>query len=117
MFLIFGILIVFSCVFGGFILGNGQLLALWQPHEIIIIVGAAGGSFVVSNSPRVVLNTIVDLFKLLFGQNYNRAYYVDLFLLLYKLGTKIRRNGLLSVDVDIEDPMSSTLFRQHPIHP
>ncbi len=115
MLLIFGILVVFSCVFGGFLLGQGQLLALWQPNELIIIGGAACGSFIISNPFRVIIDTIREFFKLLFYRKYKKIFYLNLFLLLYGLGTKIRRSGLLSIEEDIEAPETSVVFGKHPV--
>ena len=114
MLLILGILIVFSCVVGGFLLEEGQLLALWQPNELLIIGGAAFGSFIISNPIRVIKDTVRELFKLLFGRKYNKIFFLDLFSLLFALGTKIRRNGWLSIEEDIEEPLSSPLFGSHP---
>ena len=49
---LFGLLIVFGSVGGGYVLSHGQLGALWQPFELIIIGGAAGGAFVLPTPPR-----------------------------------------------------------------
>jgi len=51
--LIVGMLVVMGCVRGGFAVHGGQLLALWQPSEVLIIVGAATGAFIVGNPVRV----------------------------------------------------------------
>ena len=43
MFVIIGIVTVFVCVLGGYVAMGEKLAALWQPFEVVIIVGAAIG--------------------------------------------------------------------------
>lgn len=57
----FGLLTVFASVFGGFLLAKGQLAALWQPAEIIIVLGAAVGSYIISNPMPVLRDTLSQL--------------------------------------------------------
>tara|TARA_A100001518_G_C1181780_1_gene29799 strand:- start:38 stop:184 length:147 start_codon:yes stop_codon:yes gene_type:complete len=45
---IIGIIVVFGCVLGGFILSGGQFMALVHPFEVLIIGGAALGAFLQS---------------------------------------------------------------------
>ncbi|HDV8296823.1 TPA: flagellar motor stator protein MotA, partial [Enterobacter hormaechei] len=50
MLVIFGYLVVIATVFGGFVLSGGNLLALFQPLELLIIGGAGVGAFIVGNN-------------------------------------------------------------------
>ena len=40
MFVIIGIVVVFACVLGGYVAMGGKIGVLWQPFEVVIIVGA-----------------------------------------------------------------------------
>ena len=41
MFVIIGIVMVFAWVLGGYVAMGGKLFVLWQPFEVVIIVGGA----------------------------------------------------------------------------
>lgn len=49
-----GIGVILVCVLGGFMMAGGNLAALWQPAELIIIIGAAVGSMFLGNSKEVM---------------------------------------------------------------
>ncbi len=112
--LIIGAIVVFVSVLGGFVLHGGQLLALWQPTEVLIILGAALGAFVISNP----LHTIKDVFgktlRLLTGSPFNKAFYMDLLSLLYDIFDKSRKQGVMSIEEDIDNPESSQIFTRYP---
>ncbi|QEY14737.1 flagellar motor stator protein MotA [Cellvibrio sp. KY-GH-1] len=55
-----GAIIIVGCVLGGYSLAHGELAMLWQPAEILIILGAGLGSLVVGN-PKEVLLEMVDV--------------------------------------------------------
>jgi chemotaxis protein MotA len=105
---------VLLCVFGGFALAGGHLAALWHPIELIIIGGGAIGAFIVSNNNKALKATLKALPTLFKGSKYNQALYMDLLALLYELLTKIRKEGLMSVEGDVENPESSPLFSKYP---
>ena len=114
MFIIIGLIVVLGCVFGAFVMDGGKILALWQPGEFITILGAAAGSFVVSNPPKVIKGAISCTIGLLKGPRYKRADYVDLLKLLYDILVKIRKSGMLAIEADIESPEKSKLFTDYP---
>ena len=115
MFVIIGWIIVSASVFGGFAIAGGHLAALFQPVELLIIGGAAGGAFVVGNSSKVLRATLKTLPTLFKGSPYNKAYYMELFALLYEILAKIRKEGLMSIEGDVETPDSSPLFSKYPL--
>ncbi|HQT01337.1 MAG: flagellar motor stator protein MotA [Hydrogenophilales bacterium 16-64-46] len=114
MLVIVGWVVVLLCVFGGFALAGGHLAALWHPIELIIIGGGAIGAFIVSNNNKALKATMKALPTLFKGSKYNQALYMDLLALLYELLTKIRKEGLMSVEADVDNPESSPLFSKYP---
>ena len=114
MLVIVGWVVVLLCVFGGFALAGGHLAALWHPIELIIIGGGAIGAFIVSNNSKALKATVKALPTLFKGSKYNQALYMDMLALLYELLTKIRKEGLMSVEGDVENPESSPLFTKYP---
>ena len=109
-----GMSIVLLSVFGGFVLAKGHLLALWQPVELIIIGGAALGAFIISNSFKIIKESLHGFLQLLISKKQTKAFFLDVLTLFFNLGTKIRSTGLLSIEEDIENPKDSQLFSKYP---
>ena len=114
MFLIIGILIVLGSVAGGYVLSHGNLAALWQPYELIIIGGAAFGAFVISNPAKVVKKVFASVPVLLSGSKYDKALYMDLLSLLHDIFAKARKEGMMAIESDLEEPDKSELFNKYP---
>jgi chemotaxis protein MotA len=111
---IIGSIVVVGCVVGGFILEGGHILALWHPTEILIIVGAAFGAFMTSNPPKVCKAAFAGAINFVKGPRYKRDDYVALLKLLYEILVKIRKEGLMSIEGDLEAPDGGTLFKNYP---
>ncbi|MDH5632215.1 MAG: flagellar motor stator protein MotA [Gammaproteobacteria bacterium] len=114
MLLIVGFLIVLGSVAGGYVLSHGELMALWQPYELIIIGGAAFGAFVVSNPSKTLKAVFKSIPALLKGSPYNKSIYLDLLSLLFDILNKARKEGMMAIENDIEEPDSSELFNKYP---
>lgn len=114
MFVVIGSVIVIGCVLGGFVMEGGHILALWHPSEIIVIVGAALGAFITSNPMKIVKTAFSSAFAVLKPPRYGRGDYVDLLKLLYDILVKIRKEGVLAVEGDIDNPEKSPLFSKYP---
>ncbi|WP_067516389.1 flagellar motor stator protein MotA [Endozoicomonas ascidiicola] len=102
--------LVFS-VLGGFIFANGNLMALWQPPEILIIAGGAFGAFLLSNPMSVVRSTGWHLRNSFSSGHYQKLHYQKLLTLLYQLFELRRTSGASAMEMHIEDPESSDLFK------
>lgn len=113
--LIVGALIVWAAVITGYLLSGGQLLALWQPFELITICGAAFGAFFISNPMKVISATIKGSLGLLGGSPYNKTLYMELLACLYDVFQKIRKEGLIAIEADIEDPKASAIFSKYKL--
>lgn len=114
MLVIIGYVIVFASVFGGFALAGGHLASLFQPVELLMIGGAATGAFFVGNNAKAIKATFKALPSLLKGSKYTRALYMELMTLLFDILTKVRKEGLMSIEGDIETPEESPLFSKYP---
>jgi len=111
---ILGYVVVLGAVFGGFAIGGGHLLTLWQPVELIIIAGAAVGAFFVGNSGKAIKATLKALPKAFGGSRHTKALYMELMALLYEVLAKVRKEGLMSIEGDVEKPRESALFSKYP---
>jgi len=112
--LIVGIVILFGCVLGGYVMHHGQLGALYQPTELLIIGGGAFGAFFIAHPISIIKKAFASVLSLLKGSSYNKAKYMELLALMYGLFTKIRKDGLIALEADIENPESSPIFSQYP---
>src|SRR5246127_5280102 len=114
MFAIIGIVVVFGCVAAGYLMEHGNIRVLLQPAELLIIGGAASGTILVANPLHVlkkIASGLVEVFK---GSKFTRERYLASLKLAYQLLNKARRQGLMALESDIEDPDKSTIFSQDP---
>ena len=110
---IVGVLIVLASVIGGFLEAGGNLGVLVEPAEIIIIAGASIGALVIA-SPGHILKLVVKDFKNIFSsQSTTKASYTEVLLLLNQLFWKIRKDGLLAIEEDVENPAESEVFKRY----
>lgn len=106
-----GFIIVIASVAIGYLYHGGSLALLWQPSELVIILGAAIGAFIASStnySFRQVRKHLSQVFR---PKSITKKTYQDTLALLYTLFTKMHREGIISIEKDIEDPEESPLFQ------
>jgi chemotaxis protein MotA len=113
MFIIIGIFMVVAAVLGGYLMEHGNLEVLIQPAELVIIFGAASGAFFISAPPKFIKGVITNLIAIVKSGGPTKEYYLDLLSLLYQIFGKIRRDGLFSIEADIENPHESELFKKY----
>ena len=113
MFLLIGYVIVLLASIGTYAV-HGSLMALWVPLEYVAIFGLMIGGFVASNGSKAIKATLKALPQALKGSRYNKAMYVDTLALMYELLSKVRKEGLMSIENDIETPESSPVFSKYP---
>jgi chemotaxis protein MotA len=114
MFAIIGILVVFGSILAGFLMEKGHLLVLMQPAELLIIAGAATGTLLVANPTQVIKDIIAGLLGVLKGSPFDKARYLSTLKMMYQFLNKVRKEGLLSVEMDVEKPTESMIFKNYP---
>ena len=114
MLVIVGYIVVLASVFGGYALAGGHIGALFQPVELLMIGGAAAGAFCVGNNAKAIKATLQALPKTLKGSAYTKEMYMDLMALLYDILAKVRKEGLMTIESDVEEPEKSSLFTKYP---
>ncbi|WAN09337.1 flagellar motor stator protein MotA [Stutzerimonas balearica] len=110
---IIGILVVLGGVFGGFLLSGGKLAALIHPFEVMIIGGAALGGFLQAN-PGSTTKIVFQKSLKMFGNRFTHAFYLEVLGLLYAVLNKSRREGMMAIEADLEDPAASAVFSKYP---
>ncbi|MCQ8185513.1 flagellar motor stator protein MotA [Parvularcula maris] len=109
-----GLIIVTISVLGGYLGVGGKLGVLWQPYEIIIIVGSAVGAFVISNPKHVIFSTGSTLMGSIKGDGLKNEDYIELLSLLFTIFREGKAKGVMSLENDIEHPYESGLFQKYP---
>jgi chemotaxis protein MotA len=114
MFAIIGIFVVFAAIIGGFLMEKGQMAVLVQPAELLIIAGAAAGTLLIANPMRIVKAIAGGLAGTLKGSPFTKERYLNTLKMLYQFLNKVRKEGLLAVEMDVEKPEESAIFKNFP---
>ena len=114
MFAIIGIVLVFVAVIGGFLMEKGHIAVLVQPAEFLILVGAAAGTLLVANPLHIIKGVIAGLLGVLKGSKFDKTRYLSTLKMMYQFLNKVRKEGLLSVEMDVEKPKESSIFKNYP---
>lgn len=113
MLVIVGYIIVVGSVFGGFAMSGGHLASLFQPLELLMIGGAAVGACLVGNNGKTIKASLKALPGVLKGSKYSKTLYMELMTMLFDVLSKVRKEGLMSIESDIEKPTESPLFSKY----
>src|SRR5512140_2997955 len=114
MIILVGALVVTISVFGGFIMGGGQMMTLMQISEFVVICGAALGALIIMSPRQVLKDMVKQLITAMKGSPYGRASYQDLFKALYELFLLARRNGMIALEEHIGNPATSAVLTKYP---
>ena len=109
-----GIIIGFGCALAGYVLHGGNPVVLWQPTEMLTIFGLAIGATISSNTNRTIKLMMHDLSAVFKGSKVNKVFLLDVLALMFELLNKIRKDGLMALEADIEEPENSEIFKKYP---
>jgi chemotaxis protein MotA len=114
MFIIIGLVVVFGAVVGGFLMEHGNLKVLIQPSEVVTIGGAALGTILVANPLYVVKKLVSGIAGAFGGSKYGKPQYMDTLKMMFELFSRARRDGLMALETDSDNPEQSTIFSKYP---
>ncbi len=114
MFAIIGVFVVLGCVIGGFLMEGGPINVLMQPIELLIIGGAALGSFCIASPKSVILGTFKKVLKVFTAGEASKQTYLDILGVLYTLMNMARRDGIVSIEQHVNKPDGSAVFTKYP---
>ncbi len=114
MYAIIGIVLVFASVIGGFLMEKGHILVLLQPAELLLIAGAAIGTLLTANPVHIIKGIANGLMGVMKGSPFDKARYLNTLKMMYQFLNKVRKEGLLSVEMDVEKPTESSIFKNYP---
>jgi chemotaxis protein MotA len=114
MFAIIGIVVVFGAVVAGFLMEKGNLLVLMQPAELVTIGGAALGTLLIANPLHILKGMAGGVVGVLGGSKFGKTRYLDSLKMMYEFLSKVRKDGLIAVEPDVEKPKESAIFKKYP---
>jgi chemotaxis protein MotA len=114
MFAIIGIVVVFGAIVAGYLMEKGSLLVLVQPAELIIIGGAALGTLFIANPIHIIKSMAGGVVGVLKPSPFGKTRYLGTLQMMFEFLNKIRKEGLLSVENDVEKPHESAIFKKYP---
>jgi chemotaxis protein MotA len=113
MFAIIGIVIVFGCVIAGYLMEHGPLMVLMQPAELVIIGGAALGTVLIANPLHILKQIAAGIVGVFSGSKFTKQRYLDSLKMTYELLNKARREGLMTLENDVETPDKSPILSKY----
>ncbi len=114
MFAIIGIVVVFGCVLAGYLMEHGNIRVLIQPAELVIIAGAAVGTLLVANPLHIIKKILAGIGGVFGGSKFNKQAYLNALKMMYDLLNKARKDGLMALESDVEEPEKSPVFTKNP---
>jgi len=115
MFAIIGIVIVFGCIVAGYLMEHGNLRVLIQPAELVIIAGAAMGTVLIANPLHILKKILAGITGVFSGSKFGKQAYIDTLKMMYNLLNKARKDGLMALESDVEQPDKSPLFSKSAV--
>jgi chemotaxis protein MotA len=116
MIVIIGYVVAMGCIFGVYVFHGGNIAVILTalPFELITIFGGALGAFAVNNQPKVLKATLKALPTAFKSSKFTKARYMELMALLYDILQKARKDGLMAIEKDVEEPEASEIFKKYP---
>jgi chemotaxis protein MotA len=112
--MIIGLVVTFGCVFGGYMAAGGHFGVLVQPYELLEIIGAAVGGFIVANPMKVIKDTGKALGEALGNKVPHERHYLDMLGVLYALMRDLRTKSRNEIEAHIDNPEESSIFQAAP---
>ncbi len=114
MLFLLGFVIVIASIIFGYLGSHGVLIALWQPYEFLIILGSGLGAHIAGNPAPIHMATFRIMPQVVMGSKANKAMHMDSLSLIYDILNKSRKEGMMSIEGDVENPQSSGTFSKYP---
>jgi chemotaxis protein MotA len=114
MFSIIGILIVIAAIMGGYLMEHGNVKVLLQPAELLIIGGAALGTVLIANPLHILKDIAAGVAGVFSGSKFTKQRYIESLKMMFDLFNKARKEGLMGLEADVEEPSKSAVFSKHP---
>ncbi len=111
-----GVLVVFGMVFGGYIIHGGKMGPILHaaPTELMIILGAALGGYIIANPMKTIKMGFKMGIKAMTATGPQKKDYIELLQMMFQLFQLFRKDGPQAVEKHIENPEKSEIFSAYP---
>jgi chemotaxis protein MotA len=111
-----GLVVLFVCVFGGYIMAGGSMAPIMKaaPIETFIIAGAAIAAMLIGNSMDIVKGAAGGLGKVFKGSKYKKDDYLNTIFVVSKIMKTLKSEGAVALEAHIENPEASAIFGEYP---
>jgi chemotaxis protein MotA len=109
-----GVVAVFAAVLGGYLLEKGNPWVLVQPAELLIVVGAAAGTVLVANRPRLIRKMVVGARDAFLPAPHGKKSFLLHLRMLYEVFGFVLRAGSSALENDVDTPQKSPIFGRYP---
>lgn len=92
---------------------HGNIRVLIQPAELVIIAGAAAGTVLIANPLHILKKILAGITGAFRGSKFTQQAYIDTLKMMYGLLNKARKDGLMSLESDVEQPDKSLFFSKN----
>lgn len=116
MFVIVGLVMLFGCVFGFYVLHHGPMEPIIEaaPIELGTIFGAGISAMLIGNSLEIIKGVGGGIGKCLSGPAYHKQEFMDTIFLVVKLFKVFKAEGAVALEAHIENPEASAIFGEYP---
>src|SRR5882724_7699064 len=114
MFVIIGIVVVIGAILGGYLMEHGNIRVLLQPAELVIIGGAALGTVLIANPLHILKKIVAGVLGVFGSSKYGKAQYLESLKMLYELFSRARKEGLMALEADSDNPEQSPVLSKYP---
>lgn len=112
--ILIGLVVTFGCVLGGYMAMGGHLDVLMQPWELVIIGGAALGTFFVANPMSTVKDAGKAILEAISGAVPKEKEYLEVLGVLHSLMRELRTKPRSEVEAHVDNPNESPIFQAFP---
>jgi chemotaxis protein MotA len=110
-----GIVVVIGAIVGGYLMEDGKLLVLMQPAELVIIGGAVIGTTLIANPLSTIVKMAKGLVSAFLPSKFSKKFYLENLKMLSDIFQYARKNGLVRLEGDIDNPTKSAVFSRYPM--
>jgi chemotaxis protein MotA len=113
---IVGLVVLFICVFGGYIMAGGSMAPIIKaaPIETFIIAGAGVAGMMVGNGMDVIKGVGKGMGKVFKGPAYKKEDYLSTIFVVAKIMKTLKTEGAVALEAHIENPEASAIFGEYP---
>ncbi len=113
---IIGVVVLFVCVFGGYMAHGGAMEPILHaaPNELFVIGGAGIAGMISGNSMSIFKGSMAGFGRVIKGPKYKKDDYIAILAVVSKLMKTLKAEGAVAMESHVENPEASAIFGECP---